>query len=70
MQMSLKVQKFMALAIFGAGLALIVYPLLKGHGIENGSNSLLAKPTASPEDHPSFNKEVLTSEIDKLEPAN
>ena len=62
--------KIMALTIFVAGLALIVYPLLKGHSIEVGSDNLLAKPTTNPEDHPLFNREVPASETDKLEPAN
>lgn len=70
MQMSLRFQKMVTISMFIVGIALILYPLFKGQQIENNSDSLLAKPTSGPEDHPAFNREVTTSESETLVPAN
>ena len=70
MQMSLRFQKMVTISMFVVGIALILYPLFRGQQLDNGSDTLLAKPTSSPEDHPSYNREVITSETETLEPAN
>lgn len=72
MRMSLKAQKIVTLTMFLMGVALILYPLLNGAQLSRSgmSDELLAKPTASPEDHPLFTEEAPASESESLDLEN